>query len=238
MREIASIVIKDNKVVQSFGYKDYLPLGSLNATVENLSNWQVGEIFIKNIPTSTFDIETTSSLLRKSIKDYPVIYAGGIQSLRDIEILLQSGVDRFGFDSSLSVNCSEKRLLHSKIRNVVGRQAMVAHLNVKIYCGKMFSWNYQSKRLGCEIDEKYILQLADNFSEIIFNDFEADGERISFDQNILTKISKFTPLETDLLISGGVSPKFVFNNFELQNYISGVIYGNSLYRQENAHLFK
>ena len=45
-RVIGSLIIKDDWVVQSFGYKNYLPVGRAEVMAENLDRWGVDEIYI------------------------------------------------------------------------------------------------------------------------------------------------------------------------------------------------
>ena len=48
-RIIASITIKDNLVVQSISYSNFLPLGKLRYFIKNLDRWNVDEILIRDI---------------------------------------------------------------------------------------------------------------------------------------------------------------------------------------------
>ena len=45
----AAILIKDNWVVQSIGFKKYLPVGRPQIAVEFLNNWGIDEIFLIDI---------------------------------------------------------------------------------------------------------------------------------------------------------------------------------------------
>ena len=51
-RIIGSIIIKDEIVVQSFGFSKFLPLGSPKVFVENLDRWGADEIFFNVIDRS------------------------------------------------------------------------------------------------------------------------------------------------------------------------------------------
>ena len=48
-RLISSIICKDNLVVQSFNYKYFLPLGSIESSIKNFNRWQADEILILSI---------------------------------------------------------------------------------------------------------------------------------------------------------------------------------------------
>ena len=51
-RIIGSLIVKENIVVQSFGFEKYLPVGSVKICCENLNNWEVDEIIIRCIDRS------------------------------------------------------------------------------------------------------------------------------------------------------------------------------------------
>ena len=46
-RIIGVVTILNSMVVQSFGYKKYLPIGRPDCVIQNLDRWGVDEIFIQ-----------------------------------------------------------------------------------------------------------------------------------------------------------------------------------------------
>ena len=236
MRHIASVVLKDDRVVQSFSYDNYLPLGALNPTLQNLQRWGVEEIILKNLDKSTNAIKKVCSLIESSFVNIPITYSGYICSKNDVMHLLNSGVDRFCFDASI-IDFSKNKKFHDSITTFTGRQSMVANLNVQINSeNKIMIYDYINKRVVFELSDKFLNSLSYNFAEIIINDVIADGERESFNLSILKELQrKNTFYGMDILISGGIgfddTPK-VYQNYD---YIDGVILGNSLYRHENAY---
>ncbi len=51
-RLVSSIIYKDDSVVQSFNYKTFLPIGSIESSVKNLNRWNADEILILSIERS------------------------------------------------------------------------------------------------------------------------------------------------------------------------------------------
>ena len=236
MRFLASIVLKDQKVVQSFGYKNYLPLGKLAATLQNLKRWEVEEIVIKNLDKTDDSLNNICALLKDSFITTPITYGGFIRSRSDMKKLLDSGVDRFCFDNSVvdaQLNCS----LHEDLAGFTGRQSMVANLNILLNNrNELQIYDYLSKSIHGALTNDFLKTLALNFSEVIFNDVQADGERRKFNVEIIRQLKKYYLTDgLSYLVSGGVgfddTPK-VYRDFD---FIDGVVLGNSLYRHENSY---
>ena len=51
-RIIANVIIKNNQVVQSFGYHNYLPIGKPEIILKNLDRWKADEILVNVIDRS------------------------------------------------------------------------------------------------------------------------------------------------------------------------------------------
>ena len=236
MRQIASVVLKDGKVVQSFSYDTYLPLGRLEATLQNLQRWGVEEIVIKNLDKSDRSIRDVCKLIETSFVHIPITYGGNIRSKNDIMLLLDSGVDRFCFDASI-INLQKHEKLHDTISNFTGRQSMIANLNVELDPeNKIKIYDYYSKKVVLNLSNEMLKSLSSNFSEVIINDYRADGERKKFNINILKELKKkYNFYEMDILISGGVGFHDTPKTYQNLNYVDGVILGNSLYRDENSY---
>ena len=49
----AALIIKDELVVQSFGFSLHLPIGKIVPSVRNLAKWQVDEIIILDISVAS-----------------------------------------------------------------------------------------------------------------------------------------------------------------------------------------
>ena len=68
-RIIANLTIKDDIVVQSIGYKKYLPIGSVSVAVQFLNEWGIDEIIISDI-SATIERKSPANNLFKSISKY------------------------------------------------------------------------------------------------------------------------------------------------------------------------
>lgn len=236
MRKIASIVVKDGLVVQSFNYSNYLPLGTLNATMLNLERWGVEEILIKNITKSDSSLDDICGLIMSTPISIPITYGGFIRSRADISMLLNAGVDRFCFDKSVC-KYQQHAALHKSISEFVGRQAMVANLNIVVSTtDDILVCDYSNKKIITHFSNKLVSELSKNFSELILNDISADGEREPFDMKIIELLAKIeTNREICIVLSGGIGKTDRPSFYQKHEFIDGIIFGNSLYRSENAY---
>ena len=106
-RIIGVIVIKNDRVVNSFQYKKYLPIGKVSSSVLNLDMWEVDEILILDINRSKKQLGPNFELienLNKKNFNTPLIYAGGIRNYKDAIKLCSLGIERIVIDNFLFYN--------------------------------------------------------------------------------------------------------------------------------------
>ena len=108
-RIIGSLIVRDNFVVQSFGFKKYLPVGSVKICCENLDNWNVDEINITCIDRSANNLIKNFELIKNisnSGISTPITYSGGIRNLNDAEMVIAKGADRICINNLFMTNSS------------------------------------------------------------------------------------------------------------------------------------
>ena len=97
LRLISTIIVKDKLAIQSFNYKDYLPLGKVEIIVKNFDRWNSDEILVNCIDRSKKKLGPDFELLEKISSENistPIIYGGGIRNLNDAVTVIKSGADR------------------------------------------------------------------------------------------------------------------------------------------------
>jgi len=108
-RLIATLVIKDGLVVQSIGFKKYLPIGRPEIAVEFLNSWGIDEIIILDIDATKNERLIDVELVKRAAKKcfVPLTIGGGIKNIEHAEKLLQAGADKiavnFGARADLSL---------------------------------------------------------------------------------------------------------------------------------------
>ena len=65
IRLISTVLIKQDLVVQSIGFKSYLPIGSPDISVENLARWNSDEILVLDIDKSKLELKPDYKLIQR-----------------------------------------------------------------------------------------------------------------------------------------------------------------------------
>ena len=128
-RIIASLNILNNIVVQSIGFKKYLPVGKPEIAVEFLNDWGIDEIILLDIGATKNGYKPNLEMIKKvsSFNMVPLTVGGGISNIRDIENLMHCGADKICVNSLLSKDLSEV----NKASMIFGSQSIVASIDIK-----------------------------------------------------------------------------------------------------------
>ncbi len=234
-RLIGVVTIKDDIAVQSFGYKNYLPLGKPEIIVKNLDIWGADEILVNVIDRSERLLGPNYKILKKisSMKiSTPLIYGGGIQKLEQAIKVISYGADRILLDSLIKFNFKEIK----KISNNLGSQALILSIPSIYKKKKLYRYDYIDKK-NLEFDSKIIKLINKNFiSELLISDVENEGTINKFNFKILDQIkNRFTNL---LLFGGLCDINKILKAFKEQN-VNAICIGNGLnYKENNINFFK
>ena len=236
-RLIANVVVKDDKVIQSIGYKKYLPIGSLESIVANLDRWEADEILITSIDRTVRNLGPNFELLKKLKKinlNTPIIYSGGVNSLDNAKKAIESGADRIVIETLVETNLKEIE----KISEIIGSQSLILSIPLVIKKSKNNVLNYYDykKLIIRQIPINFLDAIRKNFfSEILIIDPIHQGSQNMFD----TKILKLFKTNSNLIIYGGISTRNVKKNLIKDNRIKAIAYGNLLnYAEHNIQKIK
>ena len=193
------VTIKDDWVVQSFGFKNYLPIGKPEIVVENLSRWGADEIFVNCIDSSKKFTGPNVDILKRIYKrniNTPIVYSGGIRNLIDAKKIINEGADRIVINNTAFFK--DPDYFHS-ISSFLGSQALILGCSFIKKKNDYFCYDYNKKKI------KNIKRLEnffknDLFSELLLVDVENEGYN-SFDYEVLKKINRKIPK----LLFGGVN---------------------------------
>ena len=201
-RIVAVLVIKDGIVVQSIGFRKYLPVGDPLIAVEFLNSWGIDEIILLDIDATNKkrgpDFELISSLSKKCF--VPLTVGGGIKTLEDIRKLIHFGADKIAINKVTL----ERPDIIGEASRVFGTQCIVVSMDVK-RLGKhryeVFSdsgsastgkdpvaWAREAERLGA--------------GEILLNSIDNDGAKAGYDLDLIKMISD--KIEIPVIVCGGV----------------------------------
>ena len=227
-RIIGVVNVKDGIAVQSFGFNKYLPLGKPECFVENLDRWGADEILLNVMDLSSKGLGPNLALLEKVANlgiETPLIYSGGISSIKDGKDIIQTGADRI----------CVTRLLHEnpnavvQLSELIGLQGVLGAMPLGINDKGLYWYNYLTKKLTYFKNLSEVVNTS-SISELIIIDFKSEGYKNSFDETLLSVLKSE---KIPLLLFGGISEAIQINRIIKKKNINAVCIGNSLNYKES-----
>ena len=225
----AALIVKDDLVVQSFGFSFHLPIGKIIPTVRNLAKWQVDEIIILDI-SAAIKGEVNLDLIRAASAasdGTPIVYGGGIQNSSGAAKIIQSGAERLIIGTSfIEGKCSPKT-----IAQTVGAQAIILSLPLIREKDEVFCLNYISGRKS-NVNEYRDYFEGLHVSEVLITDVLAVGaNKKGFS---LSDFCKAQFKNVSQILYGGIAATDVTSLLSGEDVVS-VVVGNILHHQELSY---
>lgn len=231
-RLISAINIFDKIAVQSKSFKDYLPIGSPEILVENLSRWNSDEILLQFFNRSKKKLGPNFELLKK-ITNFkngtPLIYSGGIRNCFDALEIIKNGADRVMVGYSFFNKLDYNNL--SKISDKIGKQSLILSLPLKIINNNFYIYNYVDQ-ISIDLKKINFSKLENIVSEILITDAYNEGNNDNFDIRLL-KLTNI--IKVPLIFFGGIFSKNKVKKILSNKNVSAVGIGNSLNFKEHAY---
>lgn len=201
-RLVALLVVKNGIVVQSIGFRKYLPVGSPLIAVEFLNNWGIDEIIMLDISATPEGREPDFDLVKKVSKKcfVPLTVGGGVRNLDDMRKLIHFGADKI----SINHIALKKPEIISEASYVFGSQSIVVSIDVRavgrhnyeVFYESMaesthknpVDWSREVERLGA--------------GEILLTSIDRDGSKSGYDIELIKMVSK--SVEIPVIACGGV----------------------------------
>ena len=200
-RIIATLILKDNWVVQSIGFKRYLPIGSLNVSLEYLNKWGVDEIIVMDIDASKDNRGPNLTAISSASKfiQTPLALGGGISSIDDMIKVIKAGADKVVINTEFLKN---PRIV-SEGAKYFGNQCIVVSIDVK----KKENGEYQiyNRNIDCsniQIEEALKEAQSLGAGEIFVNSVDKDGMKNGYDLNLFKTVKKFVNIP--IIFCGGI----------------------------------
>lgn len=209
--------MRGEMIVQSIGFKRYLPIGKPSIAVEFMRNWDVDEILLIDITASREGRPPNLAVVSQVSKAcfVPLTYGGGIQSVDQIRDLIRSGCDKVCVNSAALkdpalINAATQRFGNQCIvlsidvqRRPDGADAVFDHLQGRALHWDPVDWAKQAESLGA--------------GEILLNSVDRDGSRQGYDLTLVRRLVDAVGLPVIAL--GGVG--------KMEHFIEGVREGGA-----------
>lgn len=162
----------------------------------------------------------------KSLSDIsfsPMSLTGGIRSIEDCRWLVQNGVEKLGFNSSLF---GDTKVIHEAV-NELGSQAILAHLDYRQQPGKNQRIAYSDHGL---IERGFLeaaieLSLGVHVGEIVLHSISREGTGTGFDSELATQFEK---VGIPITLSGGAGRTEHFSDVIGTPAVTGLATSNIL----------
>lgn len=186
-RITATLVVKDGIVVQSIGFKRYLPIGKPAIAIEFLNSWGIDEIIILDISATVNGRIPNYELIRNaSLKCYvPLTVGGGISDIKHIKQLMQCGSDKVALNQSALF----KPELIKESAEVFGNQCVVVSIDAINTSDGYKVYDYLTKSALNVTPAELAIKFVDmGAGEILLNSVDRDGSYLGYDKVLINSV--------------------------------------------------
>ncbi|MEM7209869.1 MAG: HisA/HisF-related TIM barrel protein [Pseudomonadota bacterium] len=200
-RLIPCIVTKGELVVQSFNFRDYLPIGNVKTAIEFFVNWDVDEIVVLDIDASRENRSPNVELVEWASSEcfVPLTVGGGIKSIKNVRDVLKAGADKVCINSVAISNPD----FVTEAAEVFGTQCITVSVDVKKTESGYRVYDHIGKSVCAQAPAEFSKQMeALGAGEIFLNSVDRDGSRDGYDLALLNQVSE--GLTIPVIACGGV----------------------------------
>lgn len=230
-RVIAVLTVKDDIVVQSIGFRKYLPIGKPEIAVEFLNKWGIDEIAYNDISATSKGKRPNFELIKKVAKKcfVPLAVGGGISSLDDVRKLTQSGADKVIVNNLLLQNPSAVK----SIAENFGNQCLIASLDIKKDVHTYKPYHYLTRKYLPYTLQEWIRKIEDmGAGELLVNSIDKDGSYQGFEIEALKVIQQLTSIPI-IALGGAKNAQSFIELFEKTQVDAGAA-GNFFHFTEHS----
>jgi cyclase len=186
-RIAATVVVKNGIVVQSIGFKKYLPVGKPAIAIEFLNQWGVDEIILIDISATTSNLGPQFDIIRNASKKgfVPLTVGGGISTVEQMRELMHCGADKISVNQAALSNKS----LITEAAHVFGDQCVVISVDAVKIADKYLVYDYRLKKsTGIEVSTFAKEMESLGAGEILVNSVDRDGSYSGFDLQLMNEV--------------------------------------------------
>jgi len=199
-RIIPCLDVKDGRTVKGVNFVDLRDAGDPVELAWQYSEQGADELVFLDITASYEGRKTTIELVKAVARqvNIPFTIGGGINELRDAEVLLNSGADKISINSAAVRNPS----LIDQLAKAFGRQFVVVAVDTRLVDGQNFV-HLRGGRDKTEIQTENWIKEAEErgAGEILLTSMDHDGTKNGFDSALLKRVND--RIQIPLIASGG-----------------------------------
>jgi cyclase len=186
-RIIANLVVKNGVVVQSIGFRKYLPVGKPEIAIEFLNQWGIDEIIMTDISASALRRGPEFKMIRNAtIKCFaPLTIGGGITHVDYIKELMQCGADKIALNQAALYQTN----LITEAAHVFGNQCVVISIDGIATDNGYRVYDYLNKKAtDYEPGSFAHANQQAGAGEILINSVDRDGSYLGYDLALINDV--------------------------------------------------
>ncbi len=200
-RIIPCLNIFEGKLIKTikFNLKEYTYLGDVLNTVKIFNENKAEELIIKDIGATINNTPPRYKLIERisNISRMPICYGGGIKTIDQAKILLESGIEKISISTSAINNID----FINQLSNKIGMQSVSVTLDYKKINNDYIIFTSNGKVNTQKNLFDFIEIIKDSIGELTINDIDRDGTMIGPDYNLIEKV--YSQLKIPLVVMGG-----------------------------------
>lgn len=230
-RLIAIILTKGPLIVQSYGFKKYLPLGNVKTAIEFFVNWDVDEIILVDIDASKKQQLIDIKLIKWALDEcfIPITVGGGIKTIKDVRNIIKYGADKICINSIIRKNPEFVK----QCSDIYGSQCITVSLDVIKENGLYKIYDYLKKETINEDPRKFAEKIEYlGAGEILLNFVNRDGSAQGYDLKLLEMVSATVSIPV-IAVGGAGKPKHLSEGILIGN-VQAVAAANMFQHTEHS----
>lgn len=208
-RVIPCLLVHNNGLVKTVQFKKPKYVGDPVNAVKIFNEKQVDELIVLDIDASVESAEPNYQMIEHLANEcrMPLCYGGGVKTAAQAQKIIRLGVEKVALSSAII----EKPELVAEIAELVGRQSVVAVLDVKkSLFGTYDIYTHNGKKKIKKDLIEFSQQLeALGIGELVVNSIDNDGVMKGFDLKLTDKIRDAVSLPVTFLGGAGSTDDIV-----------------------------
>lgn len=231
-RLIACLLVRDGLIVQSQGFRTYLPIGRPRFPIEFVVKWDVDEIVLLDMsatPEGRGPDHGLIELLSHSCF-VPLTVGGGITSVADVRNVIRAGADKV----SVNAQALARPSLITEIAEAFGSQCAVVSIDARLDADGIYRVYSDSGRRpwGLEAAAWAVQAQQAGAGEIFLNSIDRDGSRRGYDLDLIRSVTR--AVSVPVIACGGVGNYADFSPGILEGGAAAVAAANIFHHVEHS----
>lgn len=200
MRVIARLDVKNEYVIKGIHLEGLRKVGNPNELAKKYYLDGVDEIIFVDAVASLYNRNNLFSVISKASEEVfvPITIGGGIRSIEDVQLALDSGADKVAINTAATINPK----LIEEIAKRYGSQCVVASVQAKkVKVGWEAYIETGRERTGLDVLE-WVKELQNlGAGELLITSIDKEGTKSGFDIKLVEAVNRIVSIP--VIVSGG-----------------------------------